>query len=300
MLRPSVENLPPASDADRIRLLEGDYPNPRVWRHVDERRATILREVAASQPRSARSDMLDLACRLRFGCDGGPPTLASYSYTLEQGLRLSGAFLQLAEREAWPISFRIYPPGLEFPADELEEVEFDYICDCLRRTFNRVAGAGAGGYVGAVVRGEYNVVNDSYRLYFRGLAYGELADSLRWINEGDQYEFAPWAGRYSPPFLRVSWRRIKRDNASAFRRLVPTDWQCIYEAPHERELVRQSLWSPPPPRRLAQLLIFWDRLTLRDITLLMRLRAASDGLRLTAKGRGKSLSKPAAIRKAAA
>jgi hypothetical protein len=46
--------------------------------------------------------------------------------------------------------------------------------------------------------------------------------------------------------------------------------------------------------------MFWDRVTLRDIALLMRLRVASDGLRLTAKGRGTSLSKPAAIRKAAA
>jgi hypothetical protein len=81
---------------------------------------------------------------------------------------------------------------------------------------------------------------------------------------------------------------------------VPTDWQCIYEGPHGRELVRQSLWRAPPPLRMAQLLMFWDRLTLRDITLLMRLRAARDGLRLTAKGRGKRVLGPANQTKAAA
>lgn len=57
MLRPSVDNLPPVSTTDRIRLLEGDHPNPRVWNHIDQRRAAILREVAASQPHGTGADM---------------------------------------------------------------------------------------------------------------------------------------------------------------------------------------------------------------------------------------------------
>lgn len=299
MSGPSIDNLPALPADTRIRLLGGEYPNPRVWGHIDHQRSRILREAAANEPYGTRADMLDLARRLRFGGNDAPPTLASFSHTFERGLRLSAAFLQLAEREAWPISFRIYPPGLELPADELEEVDFNYICDCLRRTFNQVAGYGARGYAGAVARGEYNVVNDSYRLYFRGLASGELADAVRWIIELDSYD-APWQGDFSPPFLRVSWRPIRRGDVSKFLRLVPTEWQRIYEAPHQRELVRQSLWSELPPRRMAQLLLFWDRLTLANITLLMRLRVASDGLRLTTKGRGKRLVKPGDAQKAAA
>lgn len=57
MLRPSVDNLPPVSTTDRIRLLEGDHPNPRAWNHIDQRRAAILREVAASQPHGTGADM---------------------------------------------------------------------------------------------------------------------------------------------------------------------------------------------------------------------------------------------------
>jgi hypothetical protein len=295
----TIDDLPSVSTATRIRLLGGEYPNMRVWAPIDHHRSRILRVAAANQPPSARADMLDLACRLRFSGNDAPPTLASYFHTFELSLRFAAAFLQLAERDAWPMSFRIYPPGLEFPAHELEEVDFSYICDRLRRTFDRVAGSGADGYVVAVARGEYNVVNDSYRLYFRGLAFGDFADAVRWIIELDAYD-APWQDNFSPPFLRVSWRPIRRGDVSKLLRLVPTEWQRIYEAPHGRELVRQNLWSELPPRRMAQLLLFWDRLMLRDITLLMRLRVASDGLRLTAKGRGKRLLKPVGIRKVTA
>lgn len=290
----SIDNLPVLSSEARTQL-EGAVPlHPRGWVpvEVDAHRAYLLLEAAKNAPSHAPlAEIRDLARRLN--CRGNfPRTMASCRYTYEQGLRLSGAFIDLAARYGQPVEFRIYQPGLELPADNLETVEFDYIRDCLRRALARAAEVGADGYVGAVARGEYNVVDDSYRLYFRGLAFGDLADALPYMNELDDYDYAPWQGSYSPPFLRVRWRRIKKRNVTRFTRLVPIDWRRIYEVRYENEWVRQSLWSELPLLRLAQLLLFWDTLNLRDVTLLMGLRAGQEGLRLTAKGRGKRRFQP--------
>ena len=297
----SIESLPAISHETLSKFEEAYPPHWRGWgaQQIDEDRAHILREAAASAPSAVPfTDMLQLAARLSSGGNYLPQTMASYRYAMTQGLRSGASLIDLAARYGRPVAFQIYPPGLEIPADELQEVDFDYICDCLRRTFDRAAGPGSDGYVAGVARGEYNVVNESYRLYFHGLAFGALAEGLRWINELDEYEYAPWQDRYSPPFARVRWRRIKRTNITKFLDLVPTDWQRIYESRLEREWVRQTLWTELPVLRMAQLLLFWDTLNLRKITLLMRLRPAGDGLRLTAKGRGKRLLKSAVLGKA--
>jgi hypothetical protein len=298
-----IEHLPAPSHDSQAKLGEAYPPEWHGWnaREVDVHWAHVLREAARCAPATVPfADMLALADRLDCPSEHFPETMASYRYASTHGFRLGAAFLNLAAQYGQPVEFRIYPPGLELPADNLETVEFDYICDCLRRAFNRAAGTGSDGYVGAVARGEYNVVNDTFRLYFRGVAFGGLADALRWINELEDYDFAPWQGNYSPPFLRVRWRRRKQGNLTRFTRLVPTDWPRIYELRLEREWVRQTLWIELPPLRMAQLLLFWDRLKLADIALLMRLRVADDGLRLTSKGRGKPPLRPADIRKAAA
>jgi hypothetical protein len=296
-----IERLPDPSNEARTKLEEAYPAEWHGWSalEVDVHRAFILRQAALSAPASVPfADMRALADRLESAGDHVPQTMASYQYARTQGLRLAAAFMDLAAQYGQPIEFRIYPPGLEVPADNLESVEFDYICDCLRRTFARATGAASDGYVGAVARGEYNVVTDTFRLYFRGVAFGQLADALRWINDLDEYEFAPWQDNLSPPFLRVHWRRRPKGNLTTFTQLVPNDWRRIYEVWHESEWVRQILWGELPPLRMAQLLLFWDTLKLRDITLLMRLRIAADGLRLNAKGRGRRVLDHASQKKA--
>lgn len=289
MPRTSLQNLPTLSIAANARL-EVEQPllaRSREAGNVDQDRSRLLREAGEAAPSNAPlAELRNLADRLSVSGHDIPQTMASARCATEQGLRFAGALMDLAALYGPPVEFRIYPPGLEVPADELEGVEFDYVCDCLRRTFDRAAGAGADGYVAAVARAEYNVVNDAYRLYFRGLALGALGDALPCINDLDDYDFAPWQGSHSPPFLRVRWRQVKRRSVESFERLVPTDWRRIYEVFHERECVRQKLWSDMPLLRRAQLLLFWDTLKLRDITLLMRLRLDQHGLRLTSKGRG--------------
>lgn len=252
-------------------------------------RARLLRKSADSA-----SEMIDaeaaraLATKLERSGDGieSFESLASSVYMRDLRINVAGGLWKLVEESGAKVrSFTIIPKNWEFEDEELGDVDPAKLLRGLRTALYSQGAAKASGWIYMYVHGEYDPGFRVYRLHVHGFAYGEMVDvidRLRLLPNFLTQRFLD-NGVLVPVYRRI---RISRRRLTDLPRPITYRLQSYW--PSKALLVADdgSRIRARRKRRIeepyhSQVLLWFDRWTLSDLTLMIGLRVTKDGLKQT-------------------
>ena len=260
------------------------FENQTAARQEDAKRAKNLHKSAETAKVASNAALArELAERLECGLaeDSSAQSLASALYMRDLRIRVGGALWKLAEDSCFgaPATFTAIGRGLEIPGRYLSSVDPRAVCAAFRSNLNRAGAKDATGYLAAFLDGEYEPLSDVFRLHFHGLVAGDMRDVLERLRTTRKYASSrdASAGERVVQHIRVS-RRVLTNLPDPLTYLLKPFWPCRWEGDINGIQRRQGYRSRIPEPRHSQLLLWLDRWSLKDMTLLMGLRVGADGL----------------------
>jgi hypothetical protein len=181
--------------------------------------------------------------------------------------------------------FAIIPVTWEFAADKLWTVNAILLMAAFRTALYKVGAAAATGWIFLYLHGEFDPVAKVYRLHVHGIAYGGMVQVVDRLRTLPNYRTARWLpdGSPSPVYRRV---RMTRKPLNRLPRpltyLVQSFWpaRALWvsdDGRHRR--ARQKRRLPEPYH--SQVLLWLDKWSIDDLTLMIGLRVTKTGLTQT-------------------
>lgn len=244
-------------------------------------RSCVLRRVAKTLPKGRdRSSMEKLAADL----DGNavPETCASYRHMRARRNAVIGHLWRLLEQvKANPRgTVTVMVRGWEIPPDDLHLIDPRRLLEPYRADLNRCGLARADGFAFFGLHGEYNSLTGMFDLHLHGVYVGAVEDVLRALRKRPKYQ---------PAIIECQGARKKVNR-------VKVSTRPMKAMPHPITYTLQSWW----PRRdtfvaggkvkrskarkriphfpHALWLLWMDRWTVSDLTLMVRMRVTTKGL----------------------
>ena len=261
------------------------FETEQFSREEDARRVKMLRKSAsqAKKPEN-RIAALELADRLDYG-DGDPPeTLASHLYMRGHRIAIAGALWRLAERPDFgQVSIvGIAPRSLEIPGESLWQVDPRKAGATVRTDLYNCGAKTAGGYAAAFFDAEHEPMTDMFRFHFHGLAAGGMLDVIEGLRAAPKYRSIAVREGHRKRVPRIVVSRKPLENLPApLTYLLKSFYSSKWEGQIDGERRRQNRKSRIKEPRHSQVLLWLDRWSLQDITLLLGLRVNADGFHLT-------------------
>lgn len=255
----------------------------------DARRSVLLRSAAHnSESNRTRIAAAALAKKLSGAISGGyvATTLASSQYMRDQRIRICGALWELADDISFgqPSTFTAIGRGLKIPGPKLADVNPQRLCAAFRSDLNRHGAKSADGYLIAFIDGEYEPETDIFRLHFHGLVAGGMIGVLNGLREKPKYRTKR---RKHDSWETRSLQRIKISRGpltampDPITYLLKSFWSSRWEGPIDGTMRRQNRKCRIKEPRHSELLLWLDRWSLQEITLIMGLRVGASGLKVT-------------------
>lgn len=284
MGRLSISSLPYPPETYRIsRLTDGPSGRPIFETRMDTRaedchRATSLAKAVSQHPSDDPTAALDLARRLASAQSCDRRTLASSRYMRRVRLRLIGALWPLIARGPWTpnevSSFTAIPRGWSFSPGTLETADPQKLLSRLRSQLNRAGAKDADGFLIAHLHGECEPQDRRYQLHAHGIAAGGMIAVLDRLRATPSYTSDGLVrGR-----MHIS-RKPLRDIPYPLGYPFKSYWPCrrIGMVGGEGLIKRQRGHHRIPEPYHSQVLLWLDRWSASDLTLLMNLRVGRDG-----------------------
>lgn len=267
-------------------------------RAEDAKRAKLLRTAAATFPEDVKAmDVEDLASMLEHNActysEGqAAPTLASSMFMRELRIKVSGAIWRLVESVGAKNvrAFAIVPRHWQFTAAELKgdgfpDVDPLELIKDLRADLYAKGARKASGWIIAFLHGEHDPIAGVFRLHVHGLAYGEMEKVLDRLRKLPNYRTQKCLEDGSPsPIVRSVWitRQELTNLPSPITYLLQSFWPSkpILFSDGKRIRRRDKMRMKEPQH--SQVLLWMDHWQLKDLTLLVGLRATSEGLKTKA------------------
>lgn len=181
--------------------------------------------------------------------------------------------------------FTIIPASWEFTAEQLLAVNPVLLLAALRTALYEMGAATATGWIFLGFHGEFDPVAKVYRLHVHGIAYGgmvQVVDRLRTLPNYKTSRLLP-DGSPSPVYRRV---RMTRERVNRLPRpltyLVQSFWpaRALWVSEDgRRRRARQKRRIPEPYH--SQVLLWLDKWSIDDLTLMIGLRVTKNGLTQT-------------------
>lgn len=284
MGRLGVSDLPYPSKPYRIDRLKGGLGGGPIFetrtnaRNEDFHRARSLTKVAARYSSSDLTATLDLARRLASGQSCDRRTLASSRYMRRFRLRLIGALWPLVADGPWTpgevSSFTAIPRGWSFTPGTLETADPRKLLARLRSQLNRAGAKDADGFLIAHLHGEFEPQSRIYQLHVHGIAAGGMIAAIDRLRTTPSYTSDGLVrGR-----MHISRKPLK-DIPYPLGYPFKSYWPCrrIGRVGREGLIKRQRGHHRIPEPYHSQVLLWLDRWSVSDLTLLMNLRVGRDG-----------------------
>lgn len=283
MARLDVSRLPSPPAEYRIDRLPSSpddtatFETRRASRDEDDLRARRLRSNAPN-PLVNNSAAAELAACLSgpiSQCDGRPP---SSRYMRKFRIQIIGHLWQLIEDERWQpdqvTAFTLLPLGWEFTPETLDQADPKKLLDRLRGQLKRAGSGDADGFLIASIHGEFEPEERIYRLHVHGFAAGGMIGVL------DDLRALP-AYRPRPSVTAPMQIRRKPLEGLPYPLGYPfkSYWPCRRIGPvgDTGTVKRQRGHHRIPEPYHSQVLLWLDRWSVSDLTLLMHLRVGRDG-----------------------
>lgn len=263
-------------------------------RQQDRKRAKLLaRYVEDSQKGSRRKQANKLANRLAYGPKDPPPqTLASSAHYRKHRNRIGAALHQLVVKSGiGPIrAFTIIPASWEFMGDDLHLADPAKMLERFRAQLNRSGASKASGFIFCGIHGEFEPNEKMFRLHIHGIAGGamlKVIDRLRKLDDFKSIRRDVAAGNHRV-FHRVQIKKTPLTNLpspltytlQSFwpARAIWTDDATVSSKPGRRRQRQKRRLTEPYH---TDFLLWIDRWTIKDLTLLIGLRVTKFGLKAT-------------------
>ena len=256
--------------------------------HAEDRaRAKGLRKAAKKHPDKVNVGVvLPLAAKLEEAGKGGkvPKSLASSTYMRSQRIIVVGALWRLIRKAKGKKAraFTIIPRTWEFTPEELDEVDPTRLLASLCAALYGQGAAKAKGWIIAFIHGEFDPIGGVYRLHVHGYAFGEMVaviDRLRTLpNYKTKYRLKD--GSLNPVYRRI---QVKRKHPTNLLRQITYCVQSFWPAKaivisddgsRTRARTKQRIAEPYH----SQVLLWLDKWSIADLTLMIGLRVTKDGL----------------------
>ncbi|MFC3785072.1 hypothetical protein GGR90_003821 [Sphingopyxis italica] len=285
LLKPKKLYCP--SKADRTGA-KGRFETKASARAEDAKRAMSLRRCAEKFPEIINAEAaIKLADKLSASAGEKPPaTLASATFYRARRNAVGGQLWQLVETcgIAPIVTATIIPEGWDIPGLDLDQVDPVRFMERFRKALNRCGAVGSSGFIFAFMHGEYEASADVWQLHVHLVAGGEMVDVLKRLKKlkGYRTKRAAGYGTASPVYRRI---RISDKPLTNLPDPLTYPMQSFWPARaryetdkgSKRQIVKRRIVEP-----FHTLQLLWiDRFSFKDLSLLMGLRVTSSGLKLT-------------------
>lgn len=283
----SITDLPLPEQRYRVDLHSPGFETRKKAAAEDALRATQLRKQAkggkGKRARRARALANRLDPKLH---PDTPQTPASARYMREQRIRIIGAiWKQVAtDRTGKVARFDVIKPKWateveDFRRSSATAIRAEFRAD-LRRTAAKLYPGGAGeceGFIYAPIHGEHEVVAGLYQTHFHVIATGD------WVAVVDKLRDMRGYGKTKRVKRPIRARRKLTDMAYALTYLLKSYWPgkwCGKVSGQASKRRRRKHGRIPEPHH-TEVLLWLDRRTLPELTLMMGIRITKSGLVLT-------------------
>lgn len=212
--------------------------------------------------------------------------MASSAYMRGRRIRVGGALWKL--KDDYPVglisTFTVINPKWEFPGSQLHKVDPQKLRNAFRSWLTRGGAKGATGYLVAFIDAEYEPMNDIWRFHFHGLVAGGMRNVVEQLRHTRSFQSKrqksdDCQGRILQR-VRVS-RKPLVNMPEPLTYLLKSFWSSRWEGPVDGIQRRQNRKCRIREPRHTQHLLWLDRWSLQDITLLMGVRVGQSGFELT-------------------
>ncbi|MBB3941564.1 hypothetical protein GGR39_003244 [Novosphingobium fluoreni] len=181
--------------------------------------------------------------------------------------------------------FAIMPASADVHADKLSEVNPKQMMNALRTALYKMGAATATGWIFVGFHGEFDPVAKVYRPHFHGVAYGGMVQVVDRLRTMPNYKTSRWLpdGSPSPVYRRVQMtrkpvNRLPRPLTYLVQSFWPARALWVSEDGRRRR-ARQKRRIPEPYH--SQVLLWLDKWSINDLTLMIGLRVTTNGLKQT-------------------
>lgn len=282
MGRLGVSDLPYPTDPYRINRLMGGlrqiFESRANARDEDLYRVKALTKVAAQFSNIDSTAALDLAHRLASSRSSDRRTLASKRYMRRFRVRLIGALWPLVADGPWTpsetSSFTAIPRGWNCSPEALETADPKKLLARFRSQLNRAGAKDANGFLIAHLHGEFEPQGRVYQLHVHGIAAGEMIAVIDRLRKTPSYT-SDGLVRGRMHISRKPLKDIPYPLGYPFKSYWPS--RRIGTVGHEGLIKRQRGHHRIPEPYHTQVLLWLDRWSASDLTLLMNLCVGRDG-----------------------
>ncbi len=250
-------------DRRRERGLETERRKRRLRRSTALGLNRLARRIRRSRCRQARS----LAC-------------ATYFRDVRQ--RVVGQLWALVDRtqDLDPRTCTMFPRGWEVPAGQLDTFDPRARLNAVRSLINRCGGTTASGYLVAFIHGEFEPRRQVYQMHLHLLAAGGMRDVLDKVvrhtpsvrSNRCGYGVSGWVQQ------RLRFDRRLTNLPAPLTYMLKTYWPSKWQGFNEDgKIIRQRHASRIPEPYHTEVLRWFDRWQLRDLTLIMNISIGRDG-----------------------
>lgn len=254
----------------------------------DRKRARlIISPSARNQDLFSPDDATNLWDRLNYRLTQReiPPTLASSAYMRDQRIRLTGALHKLVadHPKLKAATFTLIPRWMAFTPEELLDVDPEVLRERLRSGLNRAGAKEASGAVFACIHGEYEPRKGIFQLHFHGLALGGMIKLVSSLRDGPGFASVRTIGAAAEPVRQRVWvtRKPLANLPYALSYLLKSYWISRWIGQVECGSIKRQRAGSRIDEPFHTLALLWmDRWSLADISLMMNLSVNSSGLRI--------------------
>lgn len=231
----------------------------------------------------------DLIKRLSYSKIGkrAPDTLASSRRMRRYRIRVAGWLWRLIERGKFrDVSVvHLVPTDLRFTAEQLEGVDPRRLLERLRADLNRKGASKADGWAFFALHGEFEPNSETYQLHFHGVAADGMVAVVDRLRQCRKYKRPKGPKRQRKSVFRpiVRSRKPLTNLPEPLTYILKAFWPLkrIGVVNDDGDEFRDRMGKRIPEPFHSQVLLWLDRWTLSDITMLMKLSATSKGFKLT-------------------
>tara|TARA_R110002124_G_scaffold101462_6_gene249069 strand:+ start:31870 stop:32802 length:933 start_codon:yes stop_codon:yes gene_type:complete len=273
------ETTAKAREEDQLRLTMLRKQQQIAWDAYDLNYATDLRTLADKFEQALRENKT-------------PQTCASSLYMREHRRNISGWLAHQASRSKAEVAMlNVVPASWKVNASDLHLIDPTRMLEQVRSALNRCGANKASGALIIGFDGEYEPTENIYQLHFTCLAFGEMIEVVDRLRTKPKYRSCRKVRDDDDLFADTVRQRVHRTRKpisnliKASTYVIKSFWpsRAIFideNGKRQRTRIKRRL---PEPHH-SQYLLWMDRWSIGDFTLMMGLRATNSGL--------KSIKKP--------
>ena len=228
-----------------------------------------------------RDAALALADRLERSGSGEVEfeSMASKVYMGRQRIAIGGALWKLAANHPDARTFTVAPRGWVYTAEELLRLNPSDLINSIRSALNRVGAGKTSGFLIFSIHGEFDASSGLFYLHVHGLADSPMLAAIDRLRKRPKYRRRRSKGekRTRVRLGRIALTNLPYPLTYIYQSSWPKRWRGEIDGVEYRGGKRHRI--PEPYHTI--LLLWLDRWSLRDITLMMGMSVRRNGLTLS-------------------